>query len=54
MLMSPPIRKAIMDRAESSIIRRISRDEGMPTMLDDGVHKATQGITTLEEVARVV
>ena len=54
MLMSPAIQKAIMERADSSIVRSISRQEGMETMMEDGIHKAIQGVTTLEEVARVV
>jgi type IV pilus assembly protein PilB len=54
MLMSPGIRKAIMDHAEPSIVRKISQDEGMRTMLEDGVQKAMDGATTLNEVARVV
>ena len=54
MLMSPAIQKVIMERADASVVRRISREEGMETMLDDGLHKAVKGVTTLEEVARVV
>ncbi len=54
MLLSPAIQKAIMDRADASVIRRLSRDEGMETMLEDGIQKALNGFTTLEEVARVV
>jgi type IV pilus assembly protein PilB len=54
MLLSPRIQKAIMERADASVIRAISREEGMETMLDDGVQKAINGVTTLEEVARVV
>ena len=54
MLMSPGIRKAIMEHAEASIVRRIAHEEGMRTMLEDGVQKAIDGATTLNEVARVV
>jgi type IV pilus assembly protein PilB len=54
MLMSPGIRKAIMDQAEAGVIRKISHEEGMKTMLEDGVQKALDGVTTLEEIARVV
>jgi type IV pilus assembly protein PilB len=54
MLMSPAIQKAIMERADAGIVRRISHEEGMETMLEDGLHKAVKGVTTLEEVARVV
>jgi type IV pilus assembly protein PilB len=54
MLLSPRIQKAIMERADASVIRAISREEGMQTMLEDGVQKAINGVTTLEEVTRVV
>jgi len=54
MLLSPRIQKAIMERADANVIRAIAREEGMQTMLEDGVQKAIQGVTTLEEVARVV
>ena len=54
MLMSPRIRKAIMERADTSVIRKIAHEEGMITMMQDGLGKAIAGLTTLEEVARVV
>jgi type IV pilus assembly protein PilB len=54
MLLSPRIQKAIMERADASLIREIAREEGMQTMLEDGVQRAINGVTTLEEVARVV
>jgi type II secretory ATPase GspE/PulE/Tfp pilus assembly ATPase PilB-like protein len=53
-LMSPRIRKAVLDRADAATIRKLSQEEGMETMLGNGVQKALAGITTLEEVARVV
>jgi type II secretory ATPase GspE/PulE/Tfp pilus assembly ATPase PilB-like protein len=34
-------------------IRAIIRRDRMPTMFDDGLMKAFQGITTIEEVLRV-
>jgi type IV pilus assembly protein PilB len=54
MLMSPRIRKAIMESSETSVIRRIAHEEGMELIVQDGIQKAVAGITTLEEVARVV
>ncbi len=54
MLLSPRIQKAIMERADASLIREIAREEGMQTMLEDGVQRAINGVTTHEEVARVV
>jgi type II secretory ATPase GspE/PulE/Tfp pilus assembly ATPase PilB-like protein len=31
-----------------------AKKEGMSTMLEDGIFKAVEGLTTLEEVLRVV
>ena len=54
MLLSSGTQKAIMEHSDASVIRSISREEGMETMVEDGVGKAVKGLTTLEEVARVV
>ncbi len=54
MLLSTAIQKAIMERADASIIRALSREEGMEGMMEDGLRKAINGVTTLEEVARGV
>jgi len=54
MLMSPAIQKAIMEKADASVIRKLSHEEGMETMKEDGIQKTIKGVTTLEEVARVV
>ena len=43
-----------MEKADANIIRQLSTEAGMETMLEDGIHKAIKGVTTLEEVARVV
>jgi type II secretory ATPase GspE/PulE/Tfp pilus assembly ATPase PilB-like protein len=41
---------AIYDRRSSEEIRRLS---GRPTLLDDGIRKVREGVTTLDEVLRV-
>jgi type IV pilus assembly protein PilB len=48
------IREGIMRRFDSNKIKEIARDEGMTTMLEDGFNKALQGLTTIEEVLRVI
>ncbi len=35
-------------------IEEQARKEGMITMIEDGIFKAVQGITTIEEVLRVI
>ncbi len=48
------IRDLITRRAPEEAIRKEARRAGMRTLLEDGILKASQGKTTLEEVLRVV
>lgn len=48
------IRDLIMKGAPTLEIEEQAKKEGMLTMLEDGVFKVVQGITTVEEVLRVV
>lgn len=47
------IKKLIVDKNDSNVIKREAIQEGMNTMLDDGLKKVAKGITTIEEVFRV-
>lgn len=47
------IRELIARKEDSSIISKQAVSEGMITMLDDGLGKVVQGVTTIEEVLRV-
>jgi type IV pilus assembly protein PilB len=51
--MNPEIRDAILKRFTSDEIMVIAAKDGMTTMLEDGLSKAWQGITTIQEVLRV-
>jgi len=51
--MTDPLRHLIMARAEAGAIEKRAIDDGMITMYEDGLIKALQGITTVEEVLRV-
>ncbi len=51
--LSAEIRRMILDRAEAQEIKERAVEEGMLTLLLDGMEKAFQGITTIEEVLRV-
>ena len=51
--MSESIRKQIMSHEEAGVIQRQAIEDGMLTMYEDGLVKALDGITTLEEVLRV-
>ena len=44
----------MMKNASPSAIAAQAEAEGMPSMFVDGVEKAFAGITTLEEVLRVI
>ncbi|MCX6716999.1 MAG: ATPase, T2SS/T4P/T4SS family [Candidatus Taylorbacteria bacterium] len=48
------IKELIMKGSTSAEIETQAKKEGMLTMLEDGVFKAVTGITTIEEVLRVV
>jgi len=52
--MSPTIKDLIMRGETADKIEIQARSEGMTTMLEDGIFKAVQGETTIEEVLRVV
>lgn len=47
------IKRLIMSNATSDEIEKQGKQEGMMTMLEDGIVKAAKGITTIEEVLRV-
>jgi general secretion pathway protein E len=51
--MSDSIRKQIMGHEDAGTIQKQAIEEGMLTMYEDGLLKAIEGITTLEEVMRV-
>ena len=51
---SPSIKEMIIKGSSQDEIEAQAKKEGMMTMLEDGVYQAVLGITTLEEVFRVV
>ena len=48
------IRELVMSRSSSAVIAEMARRQGMKTMRQNGMRKVLQGVTTLEEVARVL
>ncbi len=48
------IQEAILRRASTSEVKRIAVKNGMTTMLEDGFQKVKDGLTTIEEVLRVI
>ncbi|MEK7607759.1 MAG: ATPase, T2SS/T4P/T4SS family [Patescibacteria group bacterium] len=51
---SSAIKELVIKNATSEAIEIQAKKEGMITMLEDGIFKAAQGLTTIEEVLRVV
>lgn len=52
--MSEKVRHMIMQRENADMIRKAAADDGMTTMLEDGLRKASEGITSIAEVLRVI
>ncbi|MGE5041953.1 MAG: GspE/PulE family protein [Candidatus Levyibacteriota bacterium] len=50
---SKEIRRLITQKSDSDVIIKKAIEEGMTTMLDDGLDKASRGLTTIEEALRV-
>lgn len=48
------VEEAIMNDPREQTIRRAALPQGIPTMQQDGVQKVREGVTSLEELARVV
>ncbi len=48
------VRVALMKNADSSEIKKIAIKNGMTMMVEDGFRKAIDGVTTIEEILRVI
>ena len=53
LVVTEPIRRLVMKHADTNAIEEEARRLGMRTMYEDGLLKAMQGVTTIEEVLRV-
>lgn len=53
LLMTETIKNLVISNATADAIERQAKQDGMMTMLEDGIMKAVQGITTIEEILRV-
>jgi type IV pilus assembly protein PilB len=52
--MSEEIERMTVERASSDAIRAVAIRQGMLTLREDGLDKAIRGLTSIEEIARVV
>jgi type II secretory ATPase GspE/PulE/Tfp pilus assembly ATPase PilB-like protein len=48
------VREAVMRHADAGEVKKIAVKNGMTTLIDDGFQKALKGLTTIEELLRVV
>ena len=48
------IKSAVMERKDAGFIKEIALKNGMTPMIEDGVKKALKGLTTIDEVIRVI
>ena len=54
MPVSEEIERLAVERASAAAIARVAREQGMETLRDDGMAKVLSGVTSLEEILRVV
>jgi type IV pilus assembly protein PilB len=54
MQMTEEIERLTVERASAEAIKAVAMQQGMMTLRDDGLEKCRMGITSIEEVARVV
>lgn len=54
MLVNDAIRELVLQRRPATAIREAAKAAGMRTMRESGIEKARQGITTIEELRRVI
>jgi type IV pilus assembly protein PilB len=54
MTVGEEVERLTVQRASAASIAEVARAEGMLTLRQDGISKVAQGITSIEEVLRVV
>ena len=54
LVISPTLKEMVMAGKTGDEVETQARKEGMLTMLEDGIFKAAQGMTSIEEVLRVI
>ncbi len=54
LVINEALRQAVVRKASASELRAIAKQSNLPDMQEDGIQKAREGITSLEEVVRAV
>ena len=53
MRMSDEIKELTVSGAAEAELAAVAREQGMLTLREDGLHKVRNGVTSIEEIARV-
>ena len=54
MVVSEEIERLAVEKASATVIEKVAKEQGMRTLRDDGLAKVLAGVTSLEEILRVV
>jgi len=54
MLISEEIERLAVEKASATTIEHVAREQGMKTLREDGLSKVLAGVTSLDEILRVV
>jgi type IV pilus assembly protein PilB len=54
MIMTEALRRLVLERASADAVRHQAIEDGMVPLWNDGLKKVAQGLTTVEELARIV
>ncbi|HEX7189301.1 MAG TPA: ATPase, T2SS/T4P/T4SS family [Actinomycetes bacterium] len=54
MIVSEEVERLAVERASATVISQVAREEGMRTLRDDGLDKVLAGVTSMDEILRVV
>lgn len=54
MSMTEAVKEAVVSKKDSDVIKKVAIEGGMTTMMEDGLVKVRLGVTTIEELLRVV
>jgi type II secretory ATPase GspE/PulE/Tfp pilus assembly ATPase PilB-like protein len=52
--MSDTVRDEVLNKSPSHVLRKLAMSEGMRTLQMDAVQKILMGVTTVDEVLRVI
>jgi type II secretory ATPase GspE/PulE/Tfp pilus assembly ATPase PilB-like protein len=54
MPLTPNVKEAVVAKADADMIKKIAIKDGMRTMIEDGLEKVKLGVTTIDELLRVI